>query len=317
MKRKETQTDKAKVLYIGGNGRSGSTLVGMLLGEVDGFCHVGELGLIWKFGLVENRLCGCGKPLRECEFWGAVFQKAFGGFDSVDAEKLTRSKQSIERFRSLPRFLSPYKSAGLREQMDEYARTLDSLYSAVKEVSGAKVIVDGTKAPQYYFVLKNAPSVDMYLLHLVRDSRAVAFSHQRRKHDPSALGREKHFGTTNPLKSATLWMMRNSLLLGQRNAKGRYSFMRYEDFVRDPAGHLRELCALVNEPAPAFSFLSAPSVHVSQQHAVGGNPNRFEQAIRIQADTEWQERIPMSHRALVTALTYPFLVRYGYGRRDR
>ena len=54
------------ILYIGGFGRSGSTLVERCLGQLDGFCAAGELRHLWDRGVVHNQLCGCQTPLRAC-----------------------------------------------------------------------------------------------------------------------------------------------------------------------------------------------------------------------------------------------------------
>ena len=43
------------VLYLLGKGRSGSTLLSMALGELDGFFAAGELRFFWRRGLVEDR----------------------------------------------------------------------------------------------------------------------------------------------------------------------------------------------------------------------------------------------------------------------
>jgi hypothetical protein len=40
---------------------------------------VGELAYILERGLVENRLCSCGVPFRECPVWLEVLKQAFGG----------------------------------------------------------------------------------------------------------------------------------------------------------------------------------------------------------------------------------------------
>ena len=66
-----------QVLYIGGCTRSGSTLVDRALGELPGVLSTGELGLITTHGIVDNRLCGCGKPFRSCSFWSAVGATAY------------------------------------------------------------------------------------------------------------------------------------------------------------------------------------------------------------------------------------------------
>ena len=55
-----------RVLFIGGLGRSGSTLLDRMLGQLDGVWSVGELVHIWQRGLQENNLCGCGRRFRDC-----------------------------------------------------------------------------------------------------------------------------------------------------------------------------------------------------------------------------------------------------------
>ena len=61
-----------QVLYIGGMGRSGSTLLAYLLGQLQGYVVAGELKFIWQNGIRDNELCGCGAPFRECAFWQGV-----------------------------------------------------------------------------------------------------------------------------------------------------------------------------------------------------------------------------------------------------
>jgi len=77
-----------KVLYIGGFGRSGSTLVERILGQLPGFCSAGEIVFLWQRGLIDGQLCGCGVPVPECEFWSRVGKTAFGGWDQIDAHEM-------------------------------------------------------------------------------------------------------------------------------------------------------------------------------------------------------------------------------------
>ena len=41
------ETSKVKVLYVMGHGGSGSTILGNVLGELNGFFHAGELDTLW------------------------------------------------------------------------------------------------------------------------------------------------------------------------------------------------------------------------------------------------------------------------------
>ena len=66
-----------KVLYIGGLGRSGSTLLDRMLGQLPGFFSAGEIRDLWQRGLRENALCGCGAPFKECEVWTRVGKEAY------------------------------------------------------------------------------------------------------------------------------------------------------------------------------------------------------------------------------------------------
>src|SRR4051812_48764894 len=78
-----------KVLYVGGSGRSGTTLLDRMLGQVPGVWSTGELARVWDNGLRDNELCGCGEPFWECAFWREVGDAAFGGWHQVDVEHVT------------------------------------------------------------------------------------------------------------------------------------------------------------------------------------------------------------------------------------
>ncbi|HDO25996.1 MAG TPA: sulfotransferase, partial [Nitrospirae bacterium] len=70
--------NRIKVLYIAGMSRSGSTILGNILGEIDGFFNAGELIDIWDRGLASDGKCGCGMKISKCEVWRTVLDKAFG-----------------------------------------------------------------------------------------------------------------------------------------------------------------------------------------------------------------------------------------------
>ena len=76
------------VLYIAGPGRSGSTLLDLVLGQVDGVVSIGELRNLWYAGFHGAWPCGCGKPVTECPFWSAVLARAFGSVESVCPESM-------------------------------------------------------------------------------------------------------------------------------------------------------------------------------------------------------------------------------------
>jgi hypothetical protein len=56
-------------------------------------------------------------------------------------------------------------------------------------------------------------------------------------------------------------------------------------------------------------------VEMGVNHSIHGNPNRFSQGVvTLKPDDEWTMTMRSKDRALVTALTWPLLKAYGYGR---
>ena len=174
---------KLKVLYVAGNGRSGSTLIDVILGQVPGFFPVGEVRNVWDYGLAENRPCGCGVPLRRCPTWSKIFREHLSDESAVDPVQIAAWRQRFARTKRLvPMLLQGKKYArhpdnGIRD----YLSTTERLYRSIASVTGARVIVDSSKWPTYAFLLSNLPSIDLHILHLVRDPRACAFSWRRTK----------------------------------------------------------------------------------------------------------------------------------------
>jgi hypothetical protein len=76
------------------------------------------------------------------------------------------------------------------------------------------------------------------------------------------------------------------------------------------------LAELVGEAPTRLPFRSETSVRLRPTHSVSGNPNRFATGtVEVRADDEWVKHMRRTDRALVTALTWPLLLRYEYALR--
>jgi hypothetical protein len=301
------QQARPRVLYIGGSGRSGSTLLARLLDDLDGFVSVGELRYVWERGFAANHLCECGEPFRECPFWMEVVDRAFGGFDGIDAEAVRRNQESVDRIRYVPELRwRAIRTGAFRIRLGAFERTLAPLYRAILEVSGATVIVDSSSDPTYGFVLRATERLDVNVVHLVRDSRAVAYSWTRSKARPEIAGRTAYMRKRSPMQSAVHWDVHNLLLelLAARNRNARR--IRYEDLATDAVDVVRSTCDLVG-------VASVAAAGARTRHSISGNPMRFETGpLRIKLDDEWVQQFAAGDRRLVTLVTAPLLVRYGY-----
>ena len=166
-----------KILCITGWCRNGSTIIGNILNEIPGFCHVGELHFLWKnaAGQGANSVCGCGEGLTECPVWSKILPlgRPAGISAEAYADTVIRRQLAYVRTRHTWRVLSRgLHCAGIREHAALMTRT----YLAIAELRGARVIVDTTKIPGEAALLPRLPGIVPYFVHLVRDPRAVAWS---------------------------------------------------------------------------------------------------------------------------------------------
>jgi Sulfotransferase domain len=308
---------ETRVLYIGGLGRSGSTLLERMLGRLEGVCSVGELVHLWERGLGQDNRCGCGRRFSGCPFWRRVGELAFGGWEALDVGEVLALKGSVDRNRYLPLMVLAGLSRSRRARRDRYLGLLERLYAAVGQVSGRRLLVDASKHASHAFLLRRLPGVELRLVHLVRDSRGVAFSWTKRLRRAEVVGGDALMATGTPLRLSARYLGHNLLfhLLGWLGTPGLR--LRYESLVRDPAGQLARVLALAGRPPHPgeLGFVGDGWVELAPGHALAGNPMRFVSGrVPLAVDEEWRGRLPRRHRLLTLAATWPLLLRYGYLR---
>jgi len=309
-----TSTGRRTVLVIGGAGRSGSTLLDRLLGELPGFAAVGELRYIWSEALTDNRLCGCGARFLACPFWLDVGMRAYGGWDRIDSQQAVSLERSIARHRHIPLLaMGGSMPSRYAARIQEYLAMLTPLYQAISDASGASVIVDSTKDAAYAHVLRRMPGVDFRLLHLVRDSRGVAWSWAKVVKSQEVVGRDHYMRQFAPSVTGLRWMAFNLIVESLGWFGVPRLLLRYETLVADPAAALAAIAAFAGKPVPAAEmvFLDGDGARLGVHHTVAGNPMRLTAGrIDIRMDDEWRTSMPFGQRAGVTALTWPLLRHY-------
>jgi hypothetical protein len=307
---------RVKVLYLVGKGRSGGTLLNNLLGQIDGFVSPGELTKLWTRGLQERWLCGCGAPVPECPFWKEVLGAALDPRFDPDVKTIAAWQNRILSWRAVPRMLAQPSAEKPRwDILRRYVDVMARIYKALADTAGVRVIVESTRLPASPTALGIIPGVDSYVLHLVRDPRAVIYSWKKRDKpwvDRPGTPSMEHFGATYSVAS---WWARSFVaeMIGLRRGHDRYVRYRYESLIARLRDSLRSICQWLGEPEPDLSFISDDTAVIGPTHTVGGNPNRLRTGrIEIRLDDEWLTRQPTSDRMIATVLSTPFLQLYGY-----
>ncbi|MGZ4448839.1 MAG: sulfotransferase [Nocardioides sp.] len=309
-----------KVLYIAGVGRSGSTLLERVLGTLPGAVNAGELNAIFSRVALQDQRCGCGEPFSACPFWTTVGQRAFGGWATVTA-RMAYLQPRVVRQRHVPRLASGLARASYRHELDAYLDITQRLYRAIAFVSGAEVVVDASKSTAQLLALRQVPGLDLRVVNLVRDSRGVAGSWSKAGLRKPQSRTGDTMGTYTPPRAAVLWsaLQLECEVLGATTPHA--TRVRYEDLVARPRATVERALRDVGLPASpgALDHVEDRSVVLAPSHGVAGSRSRFTSGrIELRLDDAWRSTLPAGARRVVTAVTLPQLLAYGYvGPRAR
>lgn len=292
-----------RVIFLGGLGRSGTTLLERLLGELPGVVPLGEVVHLWERGVLADEACGCGRAFSVCPFWVRVGDRAFNGWTAMLAERVVALRHRVDRTRRVARIA--------HADLAEYVRAYRRVYRAAAEAAGARVVIDSSKHASLAYCLVEA-GVDAQVVQVVREPRAVAHSWSRsvaRPEDGQPMTR------WTPLRTAVHWSAQNFALevLARRGAP--VTRIRYEDLLAAPEATLTGLAGVLGLTEFRLPFLDGTTAYLTTSHTSSGNPMRFKVGrVELARDDAWRQGLPRHHRGLVAALTWPLRARYGYGR---
>jgi hypothetical protein len=121
------------------------------------------------------------------------------------------------------------------------------------------------------------------------------------------------------LRSTSYWVGFNlaSEAVIQRHPE-RSFFLRYEDFIAEPASVVGALLEHVGA-RDAANPVQGRTVHLGKNHTVTGNPDRFRSGPTLlrPEDDAWRKELPSGARNITQALSWPLMARYGYFQPKR
>ncbi|QGN33895.1 sulfotransferase [Microlunatus sp. Gsoil 973] len=241
----QTLLDIPDVLYVGGLGRSGSTLLERAIAQLPGVTGAGEVVYLWQRGIANNERCGCGEHFWDCPFWTEVGQIAFGGWHNVDVARVHQLARRVDDVKFVPRMLLGLEGSDFRADLTEYLGYYERLYAAIRQVSGCEVVVDSSKITSLAYVLSHSRSLQLKMVHIVRDARAVAYAWTKVVRRPEITTKTAYMPRYSPQYMAILYDGHHLLLemLRKRGCRGFACAMRISRRIR------RSRCA----PSPILS----------------------------------------------------------------
>lgn len=197
--------DKLKVIAISGTGRTGSTLLSLLLTQDASVFNLGQMRHLSR-AYADDAPCSCGNALASCPVYGRV------------------------------------------KPVGDLGRDLESIAA----VTAARAFVDTSKTPETAARFAELPNVDLHVLNLVRDPRAVACSWYLRKRS-----------VTGAIRNARDWKKRQLRLERWRESLGnRFLVVRYEDLATNPQSVVEAIAAWSNISIPDGLFTGPGRVRI-------------------------------------------------------
>lgn len=303
-----------RVIYVMSAGRSGSTVLDTILGNHPAVESVGELTNLAYSGWLNGEYCACGQRGNVCPFWSEVRQEwaKQTGADDVTGYLALQSK--FERFRRWPQLLR--EERGPSTIFQAYSQQTQNLFKAIQMVSGKSLIVDSSKNPVRAFALSLMPEIDLYLIHLIRDGRGVAWSLKKAYKKDERAGVQRDFAPRPVWRTTVFWITVNLLATWVRHKLNHKKSIqvRYEDFVVNPREKLVSIGQLIGLEFTQVAEAVENGTALPVGHTIAGNRLRMAGSVRLKADTEWMQKLPTNDQRLFWIMAGWLMRRYDYQR---
>lgn len=306
----ERSAQNTPFAFILAHSFSGSTLLSFLLGAHPEIATVGEMFIAPSHN-TGDYTCSCGELIDRCGFWRQVSAKMAArgvpfNVRSADSS-LTAASYGPVGSRAVwaePRgpFLEGIRHAALtlmpavRRELDRRIALNRHLAEVILDLREAGVFVDATKRPGRALLLRRDPRLELRVIHLVRDGRAVSCSAARN------LDRTVEDGARSWAGS-----IRRSEELRRTLPPERWLTVHHEDLCRDPSGVLERIFTFLG----VSSEFSVGDFRTTDHHIIG-NRMRLSRTSEIRLDERWRTELTPDQRRTVERLAGPELARYGY-----
>jgi hypothetical protein len=303
-------SQKTPFAFVLAHSFSGSTLLSLLLGAHPEVATVGEM-FIAPTHNTEEYTCSCGEPIDRCGFWQRVSREMASRGVPYDVRTEDTSLSAgaygwpgnrVVWAEPRGRFLEAVRRAALalmprvRSELHRRIEINRHLAEVVLDLRGARIFVDATKRPGRALLLRRDPQLDLRVIHLVRDGRAVCRSTIRN------LGRTVEEAARSWAASA-----KRCEELRRTLPPERWLTVRHEDLCRDAHGTLERI----------FGFLGVTPDHPlgdfrASDHHIIGNRMRLSRTSEIRLDECWRDELRPEQIRTVERIAGPELRRYGY-----
>lgn len=297
-----------RLIYIAGYGRSGSTILGILLGAHKGYHHMGAVAHMPSLAVSDEIACSCGLAYRECPEWNNRIPDTPGPTGAMS-----------RKIEAMPGWRSLFASGALKGQYREY---WSGLMGKIRDDHGASLLIDTSKTSYTSalrpLMLRRLLGMDVYTILLVRDARDVMNS--KLKGNNNKLSRDEDGQETGAgLKGLIGWLLANGYGLANCLALGkqRRFVVYYDDLMTDPHTVIKELEAFLGDDLSDIVTQMDSDEGIDPGHLVGGNRLARREKVRFSPPSTNHKFLKPHHHILYWVLTQPLNLILRTMRRGR
>jgi hypothetical protein len=142
-----------KIVAISGSGRTGSTLLSLLLSQHKTIFNLGQLRDLWA-AWAADAPCSCGQPLRQCAVYSAVVREVCGASPDAGLQQARSEMKAFFRDTSRLRdWGEPGAVEPLATRHAPFLARLAAVLDALQRTTGATEFVDASKSPEMALAL--------------------------------------------------------------------------------------------------------------------------------------------------------------------
>lgn len=315
------------LIFIASDARSGSTMLDNMLSNNPQAESVGKLTHLHSHlnkketGVSWDWKCTCGCPMEQCPIWSKAAKLHQRHHGHRLEELKTKPGRDIRssifhcamalailvpvRLLQRPLVRASYRQRKLKARGTTLYRIVDSF----SRVLDTNIVIDSSKNADYLHCLIDAQpeGVDLKLIHIVRDGRAVLYSKMKRSEQYRKYGAS--FGLLSAIRGS--WSINSRIRLAAECLPPEDTILvRYEDLCESREAILDAICERFGLSfCPEMLYLSS-----NNKHNVGGTSHRFtwNPEVPIRLDTRWKEGLGRWPRLVYHAFAGRLHKKLGY-----
>jgi len=264
-----------------GVGRSGSTILGVVLGNLQNYFFGGEMHL-W----IESK----GVPTERdyaIEYWKKIA-------DNIPVREQyfnTDFDRQLEFHTALPALFSSHSKPIVKT----FHKMSTELFSSIKKVSGCEIVVDSSHYPLRAYWLNKNPALDMHYIYLYRNP--VDAIHALMKRDVEQI--PKNFLSANLY---LFWVSLLSNLVYAFLPRGKKMKLRYEDLIKEPNGTLSAIQKITNTSSQPVDLDNLSTGYIFRANRI-----RLHRTVKLERELKKSNTNPFL-KAVIYVIHFPFML---------